>query len=534
MALVLYYPTGIVHFRNLEILKKTMPDTRFRVVVEPWVKLTAREVLADFVPEDIADVENNSLPDRAWENVEVLFLCMASPNRFRLYLVNEAVKRGIPVTAVEEVNQLALNDGIINHYFLPIDYFGVPSAVEKERFIDIGLEADSIKVTGWPFFNKDAGPVQGPGFDMRAEYNIAPGKKCCLLVLGSLKEFDIVSLETREVRKQILETVYNGLPEDYQLLIKPHPIEFNQLLQAIREQVPGAVILNPKHPIEPLLAQSDMIVNRGNSQVTLLAMLQKKPLIVVPAGLNTIFHGILDEIICDSPERFREIALHYDAGNMPVYDELLALHFPLNQEEAQERVKGLIAEAIDAGVPSGSTKHLYIAILFAFLGDTTVAADTLERFNAEPAVPLLTKLFQGQIGAEEFEELSNLFPGSIQRWHLQALFIRSLTKQKDKQLPAEAVALLEGFEGQVNPHSFIEELMQRVELEYRAGRTETAEQLADKLYRDYSIYKYFRETFALMRYVYRNGAKYHSLRKFLWLASHPFSNYTRKYIKDKL
>jgi hypothetical protein len=316
---VLFYPTGIVHFRNLDILRKSLPGFRFRVIVESWVKEKAPEVLNHIKPGDRVTAEHGRLPQGAWKArgkpIDILFLSTAHPNPFRLHLVYEAAKQSIPVIAIEEVNQLALNDSIINHYFLPVDCLGVPSVIEKDKFIELGIPGDTIMVTGWPFFDYKAALEDHRYFDMRKKYNIQPDKKCCLLVLGSLKERDMVSLESRGVRQEILDIVSRGLPpEGYQLLIKPHPIEIEAELQEIQTQVPDAVLLNPKHPIEPLLAQTDLVVNRGNSQVTLLALLKNKPLIVVPAGLKTIFHGILDSIISNSASEFRRLLVDYSRG----------------------------------------------------------------------------------------------------------------------------------------------------------------------------------------------------------------------------
>jgi hypothetical protein len=263
--IVLFYPTGIVHYRNLEILKRNLPGFKFRVIVEPWVKEKAAEVLDNIDGVDRVFVENNRVPEKVWrEHMDILFLSMAYPNRFRLHLVDEAAKRNIPVIAIEEVNQLALNDGIINHYFLPLDYLGVPSEVEKEKFMELGISEEEVIVTGWPFFDKEAAAAPGHGGedDGKEQYGV-PGeseKKYCLLVLGSLKEQDMVSLETRGVRHKILEVISAGLPGDYRLLIKPHPIETESGLEDIRSQVPGAVLLDPKFPIEPLLARADVVV----------------------------------------------------------------------------------------------------------------------------------------------------------------------------------------------------------------------------------------------------------------------------------
>lgn len=527
----MFYPTGVVHFRNLEVLKQQVPGFRFKVLVEPWVLEKAPEVLEELVPADQVMVTDDSISKSEWDSIDLLFLSMAYPNLLRLNLVYEACRRNIPVIAIEEVNQLALNDGKINHYFLPIDYFGVPSDVELEKFLELGLGDETLMVTGWPFFNQEPEPAADnhSGFDIRKEYDIPEDKKLCLLVLGSLKEFDIVSLETRRVRHHILETVSNGLSEEYCLLIKPHPIETPAALEEIRSLAPGAVVVRPKHRIEPLLAQADLVVNRGNSQVTLLAMLQNKPVIITPAGLNTIFHGQLDDVIADNTERFKQLP-----GQKFDYDGLLYRHFPLSREEALEQVRELFARAKNNGSAPGKQKNFYISILYAFLGDLVRANQVLELFRDEPVTGVLKPLYSGQIGVAGFEELLTHFPAPVHRWHLQALWVRVLVRNRyGSQVLRPAVELLEGFDGDVNPHYFIDELTARIQLEYQAGRKDIAEGLLAKFHDDYAVFDYYKEAFDFTRYVYGCPTTFPCLRRTLWLLKNLNKSFARKYIKDK-
>jgi hypothetical protein len=486
-------------------------------------------------------VENNRLLQEAWEtmdkHVDILFLSTAYPNPFRLHLVYEATKRNIPVIAIEEVNQLALNDGIINHYFLPLDYIGAPSIIEKDRFLEMGVPEDKIMVTGWPFFDYNATLKDHRYFDMRKKYNLQPDKKCCLLVLGSLKERDIVSLESREVRGEILDIVSQGLPsEAYQLVIKPHPTETEAGLQEIQKQVPDAVLLNPKQPIEPLLAQTDLVVNRGNSQVTLLAMLKRKPLIVVPAGLKTIFHGQLDSIISNSSSEFRRLLVDHSRGEKKDYEKILNIHFPLTQKQAVQEVRRLFTAALKKKITSTRDKIIYISLLFAFLGDMVTAKKVIAEAAGKetPSLSLLEKLYNHKITPGEFAKLLNYFPAKMVRWHLQALYIRVLIKIKNKKQLPEAVSLLEGFDGEVNPHYFIEELVKRIELEFQAGNDRKARELVEKFHTDYSGFDYDRQAFDMLRFVYQEKGKTPGIRKILWLLMNINKAYAREIIKDKL
>lgn len=528
---VLFYPTGVVHFRNLEVLKQHVPGYRFKVLLEPWVFEKAPEVLETLAPEEQVIVTKGYVSKSIWEHIQILYLSMAYPNLFRLGLVYEACRRNIPVVAIEEVNQLALNDGKINHYFLPIDYFGVPSDVELEKFLELGLDEETMMVTGWPFFNRESG-ISGANlsdYDIKKEYDIPDDKKLCLLILGSLKEFDIVSLETRKVRRHILETVSGGLSNDFCLLIKPHPIESPAALEEIRTIVPNAAVLKPKHRIEPLLAQADLVVNRGNSQVTLLAMLQKIPVIIVPAGLNTIFHGQIERVIADDVDTFKKVC-----GQIFDYGNLLYRHFPLNRDDALEQVRLLFARAVENGAAPGKHKNLYISILYAFLGDLVRANQVLELYRDDHVAQLLKPLYSGQIGVAGFEELLDYFPAPVQRWHLHALWVRVLVRRRCRpQVLCPAVELLDGFEGDVNPHYFIDDLVARIQLEYQAGRIEKAGQLLEKFYGDYAVFDYYKEAFEFTQYVYGSQKGFPILRRSLWLLKNLNKSFARKYIKDK-
>jgi hypothetical protein len=524
-TLVLFYPTGIVHFRNLEILKRNIPGFSFRVIVEPWVNDKAPEVLANIKPEDQVQVVNGQLPREVWDDVRILFLSMAYPNLFRLGMVYEAVKRDIPIIAIEEVNQLALNNGMINHYFLPLDFLGVPSNEERERFLQLGLPDGSIMVTGWPFFDYEAVLKDHRYFDMKKRYNLPRGMKCCLLVLGSLKERDIVSLETRKVRQEILQVVSMGLSDVYRLVIKPHPIETEAGLEEIRQQVPDAILLDPKYPIEMLLAQSDLVVNRGNSQVTLLAMLKNKPVIVVPAGLKTMFHGTADSFISNSPSEFRRLLVDYSRGEEKDYQKILRIHFPFTQKQALEKVRLLFTAALQKGTQDTTERKLFISVLYAFLGEKKRAREVLDELPPHQATPLLKKLYHHSIKPEGFRVLLDQFTGKIVRWHLQALYIRTAGRNC-------LTSLLEGFDGDVNPHYFIEDLIKLVELEYRAGNDTRAEALMEKFYEDYIDFDCHRQAFEMLRFVYSGGRKYRWLRKILWLLKNLNKAYTRKCIKN--
>ncbi|MFC1848887.1 CDP-glycerol glycerophosphotransferase family protein [candidate division CSSED10-310 bacterium] len=531
---VLYYPCGLVHFRNLKILQTCVPDLKFLVIVEAGILEKTPEIVADVPVEDRILVENGCLPPDLWQkSVSLLFLSMAYPTPFRLGMVYEAARRNIPVMAIEEVNQLALNDGIINHYFMPLDFFGVASAVERDQFIALGLPGQRLEVTGWPFFDQTALVQTEQEHEIRAHYGLPRDKKCCLLILGALKENDMVSLETQRVRDAILEQVSKGLPEKYQLLIKPHPIETDVALRLIRDRVPAAVIIDPKLPIEPLLTLSDLIVNRGNSQVALLAMMLKKPLIIIPVELRTIFHGVLDVIISNSISDFSEIVTKYDQGKQIDYENILKIHFPLTQNQARQRVRDLFHTALNTAYPLNNVKQLYLSLLFAFLDENAWAEKVIDELPDQSKAILLKKLYRRKINYPEFQALLEQFPEKMISWHLQALYIRTLMNCYDKKLLSQALELLTDFSGLVNPHYFIDDVIAKIDLEYRAGRLEAAQQLVAKFQPEYSVYTFYHQAFDMLRFVHQPPSRHPGFRRVVWLLLNLNKSYFRRYLRNK-
>jgi hypothetical protein len=206
----------------------------------------------------------------------------------------------------------------------------------------------------------------------------------------------------------------------------------------------------------------------------------------------------------------------------------------LTERQAPAKVKELFRAALEKETKVGIDKKIYISILFAFLGDISQARQVANGMQGQAAVTLLMKLYDRAISVEEFKTLLEQFTGKIIRWHLQALFIRHLLKVKDKKVIEEGISLLEGFDCDVNPHYFIDEMVGRIELEYKSGREAEAKRLFEKFCNDYSVFPYYKQAFDMLDYVYRRHPKHPRLSKTLWLLKNWNKNYTRHYIKKKI
>ena len=149
--------------------------------------------------------------------MEALILFTAQPRVAPCNLIQEAALRSIPVIAIEEVYQMMLSQGAMNNYFLPVDRFLVASEYEKEEFVKIGIPQGTIRTVGGVFRYREPHANAAS----KKELGLRNDKKTATLSL------DVLALggETLEIRRKLLECLSKGLPEEYQLFIKPHPSE---------------------------------------------------------------------------------------------------------------------------------------------------------------------------------------------------------------------------------------------------------------------------------------------------------------------
>ena len=96
------------------------------------------------------------------------------------------------------------------------------------------------------------------------------------------------------MRSQLLSLVCEGLPQDYQLLVKAHPSEDPQstVLPFVRQYAPRAKVVDRYVPVQDVLGVSDILFNRGTSQVVFEALIRRLPAVIVPFGARTAFTGV--------------------------------------------------------------------------------------------------------------------------------------------------------------------------------------------------------------------------------------------------
>ncbi len=498
MPNVLFFCGGITHLYNQDILKQLMPDVRFTVLLkDTWVRRIPPKILGR-LDSDLVIHDGAQLKEEMWRNrPDLIFFSTANPEVFRCRLFRKALQMNIPTLAIEEVNQLANNDGVINHYFLPVDRLGVASEVEARQFRALGYLPGQIAVTGWPFYSAN----KNQKLDLknaltRDNIGLKGSKRIGLLILSFSREKGLESLETIRIRRRMLALLRQGLPQDVQLLVKPHPVDKQRDVEKIvKSEIAEAVVLDEQVPIEDALEICDFVISRGNSQVMFEAMFRGIPLVIVPMNIRTLFDRELPELVANTPDALRYICQHVITHPID-YGPIINLHAPLSPESSSEKVAGLVRVMLNGSlqVPRWF-KMLDLCLQMKFIGMDEEAHEDLKRLASLEDMPAeyrqtihaIHHLFRREADVEIISNLLESFRGNlIRQWHVQALWIRQLyQRRRDVSMVGAGIPLTRSFIGAVNPHYFIQELLMRMDLEFIAGDQEIAEQLRSWFQEDF-------------------------------------------------
>lgn len=290
---LLFNPVSIVHYRNIHLFAESFSGYSIKCILNPkfpWVSKINKS------PYEIIYFKNDDLPKHCFDGVEGVIVFSAQPRVTSLMLIQRAALRKIPVIAVEEVYQMMLEQGYVNEYFIPVDALFAASEFEKKKFIDFGITDNACHVSGCIFTKTQEihARERQKNSEIYANLGLKNYRPVAVLILA----YQTPSGETLSVREDLLKIVSGGLPVNYQLLVKPHPAEDDKKIDSfVRRFAPDAKIANKYTPIGEILNITDVLFNRGNSQVIIDALRRNIPVIPIPLGRVTFFHNILDQLI---------------------------------------------------------------------------------------------------------------------------------------------------------------------------------------------------------------------------------------------
>jgi tetratricopeptide (TPR) repeat protein len=359
---LLFYPTSPVHVRDMQkVLDKLSGWRCTAIVYQPLARVApgiAAEVSAQGI-DSIEIVQETEFEKHLSSHTDVLAIG-AVFEAFALDLLAWAKSRQIPVIGIEEVAQLALNQFDINNYDAPFDRLFVASLDEQRRFLELGYPHQMLSVSGL---------LANERFD--ANQNIS-SNKLSLKIGTTFSQKAIVyttsplrgrlSLHNKDdlcFRESVLTQIAAAsLRIGRKAVIKLHPNENIEACQErIRKIIPDAIVFGREITMDELFAVTGVLVNRGNSQTCLEAVLRGIPTVVSACGLKTVFHDDGGAYVVDELSRLSD-AIERAANEGPLDNSRIkAKHFFL----PPEGVAGFIANEISilVGNPRPATENTW-------------------------------------------------------------------------------------------------------------------------------------------------------------------------------
>ena len=475
---ILFNPVSIVHDRNIGTLSGCMPGSHIRAIYNPnfpWFsdkkKLSCRDAYY------FRGRLFQRPPDGIFEGVKALVLFTAQLRTAPVNLVEEAFIRKVPVVAIEEVSQQMLSQGSMNNYILPVDHMMVASEYEKEALLRQGVPSGTIETVGGVFRYIKAvpsRPIPKSGFRLDPERPVATLSLDFLAPNG----------ETPYMRRRILEIISKGLPEEYQFLVKPHPIEKEEgVLKFLKAYAPRAVIVPSRTPIERVLGVTDILFNRGTSQVIIDAIDRDIPVIPVPLGRKTFFDVLAGDVIVKEEGDIQRVITIIRQKGMTIYSGIRERHLAIPPEEAVRNVAARIGEILGKGAsPDRQAKWQEMAIFWAWMGYRQRAIGALDRFartggGYSDICDAIRKLALCEADHEDRELLKKEINGSYKGHILKSLWINQLYLNKIRLSP-EDVSWLGDFPPETNGFHFLRFTVMLGWLYKRSGLAKETSRLA--------------------------------------------------------
>lgn len=439
---LLFNPTSLVHDRNVDIFRKHLPGWNIRCIYnsrQPWFADMRKR--GDDKSFYFTKGHFPRPPGEALNDVGAVILFTAQSRIPPANLIQEAVLRSIPIIAIEEVYMMMLEQGFVNNYLLPVDHLFVASEYERARFLDIGMPAETVEATGCIFRYKELKPIDpDEKGNLRRELGLSPNKLTATLSLAFLA----VSNETLDVRRQLLEIVSKGLPDAYELLIKPHPAEQDKdFSEFVARYAPKAKIAPPMMAIDKILDVTSVLFNRGNSQVNIDALQRHIPAIPVPVGRKTFFHDMLPDLVVNKESDVRKALDLINRRGMDIYKEIFRVHLDINPEEALKNVISRLKDiVITRDLHEPDEMLLELALFWAHMEYPLQAVKTLKMLkgtNLDAKMKnAVYRLVSGRADRDDIFLLKRQNKKRYMEWIIQSLWIKTLYNRNVRPTPEDS------------------------------------------------------------------------------------------------
>jgi tetratricopeptide (TPR) repeat protein len=345
------------------------------------IQAVAYEPLADIAPGIAKALDEHGIPvviagdhhalDTSLPDETSVLALGAVFEPFALELFAWAKRRGAPVVAIEEVAQLGLNDNDISNYDAPFDRLFVASPDEQERFLALGYTQDMLRASGLPAYERIAPYSAAEEVAALERLDIRDGRKPIVYTTTPLRSRRAIhNKDTPAFRDAMLQALaLAGKATQRRILVKLHPNEDPDAERAfITQRIPGAIVIGRELTMDTLFAAAAVVVNRGNSQTCLEAVLRGVPVVVAACGLRTLFHDTGVARIVESTDALANSVAEAIPEGSPPLAEFRARHCLVPDGGVSAFIAGELQALATQRIPASPAAWRWLLRSMLFMG----------------------------------------------------------------------------------------------------------------------------------------------------------------------
>ncbi|MBT0664538.1 hypothetical protein KI809_09530 [Geobacter pelophilus] len=408
---LLFYPTSPVHVYNLSLIAEKLPDWNITCVISensmrlsPGIAAALDRSRFENIVIERVDQLSELLPDDC-----TVVMLGASFEPFSLELFAWAKVRAIPVVAVEEVAQLSLNNCELNNYDLPLDLLFVANEWEYQLFRKSGWSEESLAISGllsWGRFAR-----RGRRNEIRERLGIGTEKQLLVYTTSPLRSrLTIHNKDDRQFRDSVLNVLMMPAVQDkWEIVVKLHPNEnLATEKEVIRRVAPNVIVHGSEVDTLDLLEAADAVMNRGNSETILDAIILGRPVLIIACGIKTMFHDLGSALVLEKPEEVITALKEVESGSSPEFSKIEAVYAPPTCGVA-EFIAGKLQGFAGKKLPLTTARLEWLVRSYLFLGMMDRIPAIFELWQQR------TPLLAG-IESAVTSHLASDFNGSISNW----------------------------------------------------------------------------------------------------------------------
>jgi hypothetical protein len=372
--LLLFYPTSPVHVGELASVLARLQGWTCSAVLPAHLAKIAPGIDAALANANIDCIVPDPDPARLSELLPrgtAVLLLGAVFEPFALELAAWGKTHGIPVAAIEEVAQLGLNATDISNYDAPFDRLLVASPDEFDRFLALGYPRQMLRVSGLPAYERIRPSSLVEETAALERLGIRDGNKPIVYTTSPLRSRRAIhNKDTKYFRDSMLRALaLAATTTKRRVVVKLHPNEDLETERAfIAQRIPGAIVVGRELMMDTLFAAAAVVVNRGNSQTCLEAVLRGIPVVVAACGLRTLFHDTGVARIVESTDALANSVAEAITDASPPAAEFHARHCLLPDGGVSAFIAGELQELAARRIPPTQATWRWLLRSMLFMG----------------------------------------------------------------------------------------------------------------------------------------------------------------------